>query len=275
MIKDLASKLVSSKYFEGFIIFIILVNCALIGVETYFSNPLISFIQSFALFIFTIEIVVRYFSSENIKQYFSQGWNVFDLSIVLISFIPESLFSDSATVSAIRVLRVFRVLRLLRISDEIKLIIAVLVKSCSALFYNAIFFSIFLYLYAIIGVTLFQLPKLDNETLSSQKIEILEIYYENAPNAPKNSPDPYDTLHETMFTLFRILTAEDWTDIRYNLVYASELKLISSSKSIITIYHVSWIILSAFLLLNLVVGAILNNYNIILNEMRERENNTE
>ena len=177
MIKDLASKLVSSKYFEGFIIFIILVNCTLIGVETYFSNPLISFIQSFALFIFTIEIGVRYLSSDNIKKYFSQGWNVFDLSIVLISFIPESLFSDSATVSAIRVLRVFRVLRLLRISDEIKLIIAVLVKSCSALFYNAIFFFIFLYLYSIIGVTLFKIP--DEQSLSAEKIPILELYKSN------------------------------------------------------------------------------------------------
>ena len=74
-----------------------------------------------------------------------------------------------------------------------------------------------------------------------------------------------------MFTLFRILTAEDWTDVRYNLIYASELKLVTSSKTTITLYHVSWVILSAFLLLNLVVGAILNNYNIIMTEIREEK----
>ena len=127
------------------------------------------------------------------------------------------------------------------------MIISVLVKSCSALFYNAIFFSIFLYLYSIIGVTLFELPDIDDQSLPPEKIEVLELYLENAPNAPVISADPYDSLHETMFTLFRILTAEDWTDIRYNLVYASELGLISTSKGIITAYHVSWVILSAFL----------------------------
>ena len=63
-----------------------------------------------------------------------------------------------------------------------------------------------------------------------------------------NSPDPYDSLHETIFTLFRVLTGEDWTDIRYNLIYASQLKLINVSKTTITLYHVSWVILSAFLL---------------------------
>tara|TARA_B100001758_G_C18393440_1_gene604402 strand:+ start:327 stop:1151 length:825 start_codon:yes stop_codon:yes gene_type:complete len=271
MINSLFKKIVASRYFESIIIAVILTNCILIGVETYFSNPLISFIQSFALFIFTIEVVLRYFSSNTNKEYFYEGWNIFDLSIVLISFIPESLFSDSSTISAIRVLRVFRVLRLLRVSDEIKLIISVLVKSCSALFYNAIFFSIFLYLYSIIGVTLFQLPEFDDNSLSSEKIEILELYNKNAPNAPVNSPDPYDSLHETMFTLFRVLTGEDWTDIRYNLVYASELELIDVSQTTITLYHVSWVILSAFLLLNLVVGAILNNYNIIMSEIRERK----
>ena len=267
----LFKKILDFKYFESFIIFVILTNCVLIGVETYGTNPIIQTIQSFALFVFTFEIVVRYFSSSTTKEYFSQGWNIFDLSIVLISYIPESLFSDSATISAIRVLRVFRVLRLLRVSDEIKLIISVLVKSFSALFYNAIFFSIFLYLYAIIGVTLFKMPELDDQSLSPEKIEILEIYHNTAPNTPLNSPDPYDSLHETMFTLFRVLTAEDWTDLRYNLVYASELKLVTSSKTTITLYHVSWVILSAFLLLNLVVGAILNNYNIIMTEIREEK----
>ena len=107
----------------------ILVNCILIGVETYFTNSLILTIQSIALAIFVLEIILRYSASITSKAYFSQGWNIFDLSIVLISLVPESLFTDSSTISAIRVLRVFRVLRLLRVNDEIKLIISVLVKS--------------------------------------------------------------------------------------------------------------------------------------------------
>jgi voltage-gated sodium channel len=89
------------------------------------------------------------------------------------------------------------------------------------------------------------------------------------------SPDPYGSLGESMFTLFRILTGEDWTDLRYNLMAADELGLIQSSPVKITIFHVIWYILSAFLLLNLVLGAILNNYNVIMEENRQKKKKEE
>ena len=83
--------------------------------------------------------------------------------------------------------------------------------------------------------------------------------------------DPYRSLDETMFTLFRILTGDDWSEIRYNLNEGSEIQLITSSKTVIAIYHVTWVILSSFLLLNLVVGAILNNYDVVMKEMKRNE----
>ena len=98
-----------------------------------------------------------------------------------------------------------------------------------------------------------------------------ELFINESPNAPVNSPDPYGTLHESMFTLFRILTGEDWTDVRYNLITASELGLINVSKPVVTLYHVLWFCISAFLLLNLLVGAILNNYNVVRQEMESKK----
>lgn len=169
----------------------------------------------------------------------------------------------------LRVLRVFRVLRLLRTSGEIKLIISVLMKSFSALLYNGIFFFIFLYLFAIMGVSLFRLP--DPATMNPESAQAYATYTELAPNSPTNSPDPYGTLSEAMFTLFRILTGEDWTDLRYNLVTASHMDLVHVGTPIITAFHVIWFILSAFLLLNLVVGAIVNNYQIIMEQTRRQK----
>ena len=96
-----------------------------------------------------------------------------------------------------------------------------------------------------------------------------EKLQEIAPNAPSNSPDPFGTLDEAFFTLFRELTGEDWTDVRYNLVTASQLGLIKVSPTVITTCHVLWFILSAFLLLNLVVGAIVNNYQVVMEESKE------
>ena len=261
-IKEFCQNLIEKKWFELAIIIVILVNSLLIGVETYFVNSTIFAIQHFILGVFTFEIIVRFIARKDIKSFFSSGWNVFDLSLVIISYIPESLFEGSSTIMVIRILRRFRVLRLLRPSEEIKLIIAVLSKSFSALFYNAIFFFIFLYLFAIIGVSVFKLPSYDSLDAAGKEkyTELMAV----APNSPECSPDPYGTLAESMFTLFRALTGEDWTDLRYNLIKANEYGLVHASPLIITSFHVVWFILAAFLLLNLVVGAIVNNYQVIM-----------
>tara|TARA_B100001758_G_scaffold238334_1_gene241412 strand:- start:3440 stop:4249 length:810 start_codon:yes stop_codon:yes gene_type:complete len=267
--KKLCKRIVGDNRFEKFIMMVILINCGLIGVETYFTNTLIKYIQLTALIIFIIEIIIRYTASESTVSYFKDSWNIFDFSIVVICLIPESLFASSGAITTLRVLRVLRVLRLLKSSEEIKLIGAVLVRSLNTLIYNMLFFCIFLYLFAVIGVTIFKLPSMntDDPVLKKNLVE----YLEEAPNAPGISPDPYEDLGETLFTLFRVLTGEDWTDIRYNLIIASEKKLIAIPTWVITAYHVLWYIISAFLLLNLLVGAILNNYQIIMDEFRNKK----
>ncbi|NDV69417.1 ion transporter [Dysgonomonas sp. 25] len=271
-IKQLCRSLIEQRWFELLIISVILVNSALIGVETYFVTKGILLVQHIILGIFTFEIVVRFIARDSTKSFFRSGWNLFDLTLVLVSYVPESLFEGSTMIMAVRILRVFRVLRLLRTSEEIKLIIAVLSKSFSALFYNGVFFFIFIYLFSIIGVSLFKLP--DYESLDAEgKAKYTELM-QVAPHAPECSPDPYGTLSESMFTLFRALTGEDWTDLRYNLIKANEYGLIHTSPIAITSFHVVWFVLAAFLLLNLVVGAIVNNYQVIMEESRrakERE----
>ncbi|MGB2578692.1 voltage-gated sodium channel [Elusimicrobium simillimum] len=267
--KNWSGKLTTSKIFEMFINFIIVVNCILIGVETYHKTPAIHMVQQLCVMIFVVEITLRYIAADSMKEFFKNGWNVFDLTLVLISLVPESLIGHSAAVTSLRIFRVFRVLRLMRTSNEVKLIVSVLVRSLKALTYNAFFFFIFLYLFAIIGVTIFKMPTA--EAGGAEMAAKLQAHYAVAPNSPEISPDPYGTLHESMFTLFRVTTGEDWTDIRYNLIEASRSGLIHVPATIVTLFHVFWFCISAFLLLNLLVGAVVNNYQIIMNEMREAE----
>ena len=252
------STFANSKIFEKLITITILVNCFFIGVETYTENSLVKFIQNTCLLIFVIEVILRYTASKDLKSYFSSGWNIFDLSIVLVCIIPESLFGNTALASTLRILRVFRIIKLFRTNDEIQLLVTVLSKSVRTLFYNLVIFLIFLYLFAVIGVEIFKLPDFDD--LNSQDRIEYSAFIDEFPNAPSFSPDPYSDLGETTFTLFRILTGEDWTDIRYRLIRANDLGLIKVNNITITWYHVLWYIISAFLLLNLLIGAILTNY---------------
>ena len=268
-IKKIASLIAYNKGFELFITGIIILNSVLIGVETYTDNLTIKMIQQGILYIFTFEILLRFIAAKSIKEFFCDGWNVFDLTLVLIGYIPETLFASASMMTALRVLRVFRILRLLRTSKEIKLIVTVLAKSMTSMFYNLILFLIFVYLYAIAGVSMFRLP--DPTTLEGEQLAKYEKLMEVAPNAPSNSPDPFGDLGEAIFTLFRELTGEDWTDLRYNHITASEYGLIHVNSAVITTYHVSWFCLAAFLLLNLVTGAVINNYQIAIDEEDEKK----
>ena len=268
-IKKIASLIAYNKGFELFITGIIILNSVLIGVETYTDNLTVKMIQQGILYIFTFEILMRFIAAKSIKEFFCDGWNVFDLTLVLIGYIPETLFASASMMTALRVLRVFRILRLLRAAKEIKLIVTVLVKSMTSMFYNLILFLIFVYLYAIAGVSMFRLP--DPTTLEGEQLAKYEKLMEVAPNAPSNSPDPFGDLGEAIFTLFRELTGEDWTDLRYNHITASEYGLIHVNSAVITTYHVSWFCLAAFLLLNLVTGAVINNYQIAIDEEDEKK----
>ena len=140
--KKLAKKICENRWFEFSIMLIIIINSVLIGVELYNSNSTIQLIQSIILGIFTVEIIIRFIASDSVFSFFKNGWNLFDLSLVLIGYIPANLAVGGSTLLALRVLRVFRILRLLRAAKEVKLIVSVLVKSMSAMFYNMILFLI-------------------------------------------------------------------------------------------------------------------------------------
>lgn len=263
-LKKICTDIAYGKPFDIFITIVILVNSFLIGVQTTYYNENIDIIQTVILYIFTFEVVLRMIAAGNLREFFKGGWNIFDFVLVVIGWIPPTLVSNASTIMALRVLRVFRVLRLLRTMDEVKLIMSVLIKSMKSLLYNGVLFLIFMYLFAVAGVSMFRLP--DPAHLSGEKLQMYEKLMSDAPHSPANSPDPFGSISEAFFTLFRALTGEDWTDLRYNLITASEYGLISVHGSVVTIYHVLWFCIAAFLLLNLVTGAVINNYQISIEE---------
>lgn len=270
--KQAVKSVISNRWFELSITLVIIINSLLIGVETYHTHSTVTMIQNLILYVFTIEIALRFLASDSLKHFFSDGWNLFDLSLVLIGYIPETMFENASAMMALRVLRVFRVLRLLRAAKEMKVIVSVLLRSTTAMFYNVLLFGVFIYLFSIIGVGLFKLP--DPTTLDGEEKARYEKLMEIAPHSPSNSPDPFGTLGEAMFTLFRELTGEDWTDLRYNHITAYELGVIKTPPVVINMFHIIWFVIAAFMLLNLVTGAIINNYQSVM-EKKEHEKNAE
>ena len=255
-------KIVASSLFEKIITTVIIINCFLIGLETYVVNDVISLIQLLCLIIFVVEIFLRYTASNSNREYFSEGWNIFDITIVLITLVPENFFENSSVASAFRVLRVFRVLRLLKANPEVRLITAVLLKSLKTLYYNGIVFLIFCYLFTLVGVEMFRLP----DNISDNQMQQIEEV-----TALGDRIDPFGSVIDGADTLFSITLGYEWWQTRNTLLKSSELKLIDASPLAISIFLYMWYACAIFLLLNLVVGAIINNYQIIIDEIKSKK----
>jgi voltage-gated sodium channel len=264
--KQYCKKLITSNWFNFIILSLIVINGVIIGIQTYDWAPSwMHYLQLIILFVFFLEVVFRWVGRNSNKEYFSDGWNYFDVGIIVLGVIPELgdiIFANqdgegqSSILATLRVFRVIQLSRSVRAVKDFRILISVLIKSIRSLSYIGILFLLVMYVYAVIGVTLFKNHEYD-------KTEHLRLTGSN--------PDPYGDIGEAFFTLFRILTGEDWTDLRYNMLdnkyTGSEGKTIVAKgvpNWVKTAYHVSWMIIAAYLLMNLVIGAIVSNFQMVL-----------
>ncbi|MDR3227964.1 MAG: ion transporter [Puniceicoccales bacterium] len=289
--KQFCQRLTTSRPFELVIMLVIIVNTVLIGLDPLERVYSLWIIQRIALAVFTAEILLRFIGRKSIKSFFTDGWNLFDLTLVLVGWMPEMIFEGSQQMIIFRSIRAIRVLRLLRVTTELRMISIALLKSFRSLFYNAIFFFSFMYLFAILGTILFKLPekedfikqKMEEKTTEPLKTpEEKRKFYEAQYDAfVKEDPngyagiDPFGTVPEAMFSLFRVSTGDDWTVIRYSSQKAYKYGLIHAGDKAITAYHVTWFTLSVFLILNLLLGAIVNNCETAMEEIKKKKEEEE
>lgn len=237
----LVRKLVASNAFNATAMAAIVLTAALLGVETYLepgsaAAGAVAVALRVCVALFLIEIVLKFLARESTKAFFADGWNIFDIVIVAAALVPaEALGQLGPLAPVLRIMRVLRILRLVRSVPELRLIVDVLWKSVISMKWIAVLALLSFYMFAIIGYKLFG----------------------------KYQPE-WATLHESLFTLFRLITGDDWTQLRYE-AYAK----VESTRWFITAFYIVWILLGTFILINLVVGAIINNYQ----KVQEAEHN--
>ncbi|MEP4890314.1 MAG: ion transporter [Aliiglaciecola sp.] len=215
-------KIRSNKIFELVVISVIIFSALLVGAKTYEMSPTLisvtTFLDWFITFFFFTEITIRFFAEPRKRDFFKSLWNIFDTLIVLVSVIPADN-SDMAIIA--RLVRVFRVLRMVSIIPELRLLLTSLVKAMPQLGYVMLLMFIIFYIYGAIGSTLFE-----------------EI-----------NPVLWGDITISMLTLFRVMTFEDWTDVMYETMEVYPLSWI---------FYLTFIFLSAFAFLNMVIGIVVN-----------------
>lgn len=232
---------VESRAFNLAAMSAIALTAVLLGVETYLepgsgAARAVGLALWVCVVVFAAEVLMRFLARTSTRAFFADGWNIFDLVIIAAALVPAEAAGDLGPLApALRILRVLRVLRLVRTVPELRLIVDVLWKSVLSMKWIGLLALLSFYMFAIIGCKLFG----------------------------KYQPE-WATMHESLFTLFRLITGDDWTQLRYEAYDKVE-----STRWFITVFYVVWVALGTFILINLVVGAIINNYQ----QVQEVEHN--
>lgn len=245
--KDLCARLTESAGFNRFIVVVILLAGALVGLETSEAivekhHDLLTWLDRLVLGIFIVEILMKLVARmPRPLDYFKDPWNVFDFVIVAVCLIPAS----GGFGPVLRLFRLLRVLRLLTAVPKLQILVSALLKSLPSMAYVSMLLFLLFYIYGVAGTMFFG----------------------------KNDPVHFGDLGKALLSLFRVVTLEDWTDVMYLQIYGSDLyqgyNLEASEISQYTfeprampilavVYFVSFVLLGTMIMLNLVIGVIVN-----------------
>jgi len=178
------AKIVYSSQFELLIAFVILVNAVSLALLTMPNiepsvKDTLTQLDTFSLYLYLAELIIRIVSyGSKPWEFFKQGWNVFDFTIVILSF---GIFSGQTII--LRLLRIFRLIRIFRFLPEVRVLTASVVKSLPPLMSVGVLIFLALFIYGMAGVYLFgeQLPESwGNITLALTSLFIL-LTLENFP----------------------------------------------------------------------------------------------
>ncbi|XP_051011162.1 voltage-dependent L-type calcium channel subunit alpha-1C isoform X29 [Acomys russatus] len=263
---------VNSTYFEYLMFVLILLNTICLAMQHYGQSCLFKIAMNILnmLFtgLFTVEMILKLIAFKP-KHYFCDAWNTFDALIVVGSIVdiaitePAEHTQCSPSMSAeensrisITFFRLFRVMRLVKLlsrGEGIRTLLWTFIKSFQALPYVALLIVMLFFIYAVIGMQVFGKIALNDTT---------EI----------NRNNNFQTFPQAVLLLFRCATGEAWQDIMLACMpgkkCAPESEPSNSTEgetpcgsSFAVFYFISFYMLCAFLIINLFVAVIMDNFD--------------
>ena len=219
---DFFLKIRDSRIFTTIVVTIILASALYAGATTYdIPSKYIGILNLFDYGItifFLAEILIRLLAEKPFYNFFRNGWNVFDFLIVSISLIP---IGGAETVFIARLLRIVRMLRIITIIPDFRKVIDSLVSMIPKVASIVVLMIIFFYIWATIGSLLFS--EIDS--------------------------DRWGNVGSAMLVLLQMITYDDWGAIMRDVMEVYP---------IAWIYFVSFLILNAFILFNMIIGIVVD-----------------
>lgn len=225
-----------SRLFGNAIIALIVVNAALLGLETDQSfaetnGAWMDVLDRLILAIFTLEILMRVLTYG--RAFFRDGWSWFDLTVVAVSYAPAF-----AGLAALRIFRIFRLFRLFSVVPKMRRVIEGFFAALPGMAGVMGVLALIFYVSAVITTTVFgqadfsELP----EGVTVDDVAAVQALY--------------GSLDRSFFTLFQLMTLEDWA----GGIVGPTMKVFPNAM----IFFIPYIVITSFAVLNLFIGIIVD-----------------
>ncbi|XP_071977938.1 sodium channel protein type 2 subunit alpha-like isoform X1 [Engystomops pustulosus] len=217
--------------------------------------------------LFTCEFLLKLFSLR--QYYFTSGWNIFDLVVVILSIVGmflseliEKYFLSPTLFRVIRLARIGRILRLVKGAKGIRTLLFALMMSLPALFNIGLLLFLVMFIYAIFGMSSFAYVK-DGGGVD-------DIFN-------------FKTFGNSMLCLFLITTSAGWDlllepnlnteepDCDKNYAHPGSKNVTGNcgNSSVAILFFCSYIIISFLIVVNMYIAVILENFSVATEESAE------
>ncbi|XP_034469409.1 voltage-dependent R-type calcium channel subunit alpha-1E-like isoform X3 [Hippoglossus hippoglossus] len=252
---------VASPSFEYTVLVMIALNTVVLMMK-YHSAPtaydtVLKHLNTAFTVLFSMECVLKIMAF-GLVNYFRDTWNIFDF-ITVIGSITEIIVDlqsvNTINMSFLKLFRAARLIKLLRQGYTIRILLWTFVQSFKALPYVCLLIAMLFFIYAIIGMQVFGNIKLNDESHINQH-------------------NNFKTFFSALMLLFRSATGESWQEIMLSCLSGQECEPDPSispdtlspdhkggcGTDFAYCYFVSFIFFSSFLMLNLFVAVIMDNF---------------
>lgn len=212
--------IIESRRFQRAITVLILINAAILGLETSAramaaAGPVLVTLDRIIIAIFVGEILAKLWVYR--RRFFSDPWNLFDFAVVAISLVPAS-----ATFSVLRALRVLRVLRLVSVVPSMRKVVQALLSAIPGMGSIVALLSLLYYVFSVMATKLFG----------------------------DAFPDWFGSIGAAAYSLFQIMTLESWS--------MGIVRPVMEVYPFAWAFFVPFILITSFAVLNLFIAIVVN-----------------
>ena len=228
LLKNKIKIIIENNITTTVITILILLNAVILGLETddYFASKfgsILNWADKFILILFSFELFLKFYVYR--IKFFHSGWNIFDLSIVIIAWLPTS-----GALTVLRALRILRILRLISVVPQLRRVVSAIGYSIPGMVSVVGVLGLIFYVASVLATKLFGIH-----------------------------PDPFmqewfGSIGASAYTLFQIMTLESWS----MGVVRPTMELFPWAWA----FFIPFIIITSFAVLNFFIGIIVDSMQI-------------